>query len=210
MKRRNIKIEKICGAALLLIEKEGLEGLSMRKLAAQLNIEAASLYNHIANKAELLDMIQEHLYSQIPGSFSVKNWKNHLEELAMATRRGLLQIPKVVTLFATRPTITHSSLKQVEITLGVLIKAGFKLSEVMAIYRNIHVFVLGHVLAEVGYTPGENNHQHEPSLEKINIDNYPILKKSYSYKSNSDFEKGFKIGINTIINGLEILLNKRN
>ena len=209
MQKRNLTKQAICTAAIQLIESDGLEGLSMRKIASKLKVEAASLYNHIVNKSELFDNIQEHLYSQIPVNFSNKNWKDHLIELAQNTRLGLLQVPQVVLLFATRPTITSSSLKQAESTLNILIKAGFKPSEVLSIYRNLHVFVLGHVLAEVGQVPGEQDNSHEPSLEKININNYPVLKKSASYQSNINFEKGFKLGLQCMINGLEKLLTRK-
>lgn len=210
MQKRNLTKQAICEAAIQLIEADGLEGLSMRKLASKLKVEAASLYNHFINKSELFDHIQEHLYSQIPVNYlSNKNWKNHLMELAQNTRAGLLQVPQVALLFATRPTITTSSLKQAEATLNILIKAGFKSSEVLSIFRNLHVFVLGHVLAEVGQVPGEQDNSHEPSLEKINIDNYPVLKKSASYQSNINFEKGFKLGLHCMMNGLEKLLTRK-
>lgn len=208
MQKRSLTKQKICEAAIDVIETDGLEGLSMRKLASKLNVEAASLYNHIANKSQLYDFIQEHLYSQIPTNFSEKNWKSHLFDLAISTRKGLLQVPKIALLFATRPTITASSLKQAEITLNTLIKAGFKPSDGLSIFRNLHVFVLGHVLAEVGQIPGEKDDSNEPSLQNINIDEYPTLKKTYSYKSSIDFEKGFRLGLECMLNGLEILLTR--
>lgn len=208
MKKRNLTKQKICDVAIQLIETDGLEGLSMRKLAAKLNIEAASLYNHFKNKSQLFNFIQEHLYSQIPGDFTDQNWKKHLYELAIATRQSLLRVPNVILLFATRPTVTDSSLKQVESTLKILISAGFKKSEVLAIYRNIHVFVLGHILAEVGQVPGKDDGE-EPSLNDINIDHYPVLKKISASKSNLDLEKGFKLGLDSIISGLEITLTRK-
>lgn len=206
MTKRNLTKQKICDAAIQLIEIDGLDGLSMRKLASALNVEAPSLYNHIANKSALFDLVQEHLYSQIPTTFSDPNWKNHLSNLAISIRSGLLQIPKIILLFATRATVTTTSLKQAEITLNVLIKAGFKPSTVLLIYTNLHVFVIGHVLAEVGEAPGEADNRNELYLDKINIDGYHALKKAYSYASNVNFEKGFKLGLRCMINGLEKLL----
>lgn len=206
MQKRSLTKEKISEAAVGLIESEGLEGLSMRKLASKLQVEAASLYNHFSNKSELFDFIQEWLYSQMPTGFPTKNWKTHLSELAVSTRQGLLRTPNVVLLFATRPAITASSLKQAELTLNTLIKAGFKASDVLSIFRNLHVFVLGHVLAEVGQVPGETGHSDEPSLEAVEIDHYPTLKKAFSSKSSIDFDRGFKLGLEGMLNGFEILL----
>jgi TetR/AcrR family tetracycline transcriptional repressor len=209
VQKRNLTREKICEAAIKLINKQGLENLSMRKLAAELNVEAASIYNHIANKSELFDLVQENLFSKMTAIPEEKKWQDYIANMANSAREGLLQIPNVVPLFATRPTITNSALAQAEKTFEILIKAGFKPSEVGAIYRNIYVFILGHVLAEVGRVPGEADNQNEPSLTKINIDQYPILKKSYSYKSNLDFDKGFKMGLTSLICGLEKLRKRK-
>lgn len=210
MRKRSLNREKICAASIALIESEGIEGLSMRKIAAKLNVEAASLYNHIANKSELFDLIQEHLYSQMTPLNTSKNWQDHLVELANCTRNGLLQLPSIAPLFAVRPTITDSSLAQAESTFSILINAGFKIADVAAIYRNLHVYILGHVLAEVGHIPGAKDSHDEPTLNKIDMNHYPTLKKAYRYKSNIDFDKGFKAGLENIISGLEILRRKKS
>lgn len=207
MKKRNLTRTKICETAILLIEKEGLSQLSMRKLAAALNVEAASLYNHIKNKYELFDLIQEFLYAKIALKANEDHWKNHLHELISYTREGLLKFPQIAVLFATRPTITPSSLNQIEKTLNILIKAGFKKSEVLAIYRNLHAFVLGHVLAEVGHVPNETE---EPTLTHLHLDQYPTLKKAFNARPKNDFDMGFKLGLNNILNGLELLLMRKS
>jgi AcrR family transcriptional regulator len=210
LRKRNLTKQKICQQALILIAAEGLEGLSMRKLADQLNVEAASLYNHIANKAELFDMLQEHLYSQLQPPKANVCWQEHLMGLARATRKGLLKYPRVIPLFATRPTITVSSLIQLEMTLNILLQAGFKHSEVITIYQNLHVYILGHALAEIGKVPGQLIEEvNDPSLNKINLNTYPTLKKAYSFKSSTDFAKGFEKGIRNIIRGLETQLNQK-
>jgi TetR/AcrR family tetracycline transcriptional repressor len=205
MKRRDLTQEKICIAAIKIIEAEGLENLTMRHLAKALNIEAASLYNHITNKNALFDAIQEYLYAQIPPVTVTNTWREHLLELAITVRQGLLQIPNVVVLFATRPTVTKSSLQQANLTVEVLINSGFEPADVMVIYRNLHVFVLGHVLAEVGRTPGETEVHPEPSLAIESLNEYPALKKALVYKDSHDFMQGFKFGLNNFLDGLEVL-----
>ena len=209
MKKLSLDRKKICEKAIELIEADGLENLSMRKLAEKLNVKGASLYNHITNKSDLYDLIQEFLYSQMKPLKASAHWQEHLIQLAETTRQGLLSIPNIVPLFATRPTITESSLKQIEQTLKILIQSGFKHFEAFIIFRNINIFVLGHVLAEVGRTPGEPDNQNEPSITKINIDPYPTLKKAGAYKAALDFDKGFRLGIESMIKGLEQIIKKR-
>jgi|GEM_PF-1802163 len=209
MAKVGLNKRNICQAAIDLIDAEGLKNLSMRKLAKRLNVKAASLYNHVHNKSALLDLIQAFLYNHLPVLTNTKDWKKHLMELANATRWGLLHHPNMLTLFATRPTITEAALNQAEQTLGLLLQAGFNQDEVLMIFRNLNVFILGHVLAEVGRPPGTTKEDVEPSIATTNIDKYPILQKASSYKKNIDFDYGFKVGITSLIKGYEHALKKQ-
>jgi hypothetical protein len=87
-------------------------------------------------------------------------------------------------------------------------KAGFKPADGLSIFRNLHVFILGHVLAEVGQVPGGKDSSNEPSFNKININDYPALKKTSSCKSSMDFDKGFTLGLECMLNGLELYLKR--
>ena len=208
MKKRDLTKQKICLTAIELITLSGLENLTMRNLAKTLNIEAASLYNHIANKDAIFDLIQEHLYAQIPLTNPTNDWYKHLFELAMVTRQSLKKVPNCAILFATRPSITLTFLERAEITMSLLIKAGFEASEVMTIYRNLHVYIIGEVLAEVGRAPGHQDGV-DPSIKDVDLTLYPTLKKVSRYKSNFDFDKGFKLGLTTFLNGLTKRLNEK-
>lgn len=195
----------ICQAAIELIQMHGLEVLSMRRLADSLGVKAASLYNHIEHKSQLLDLIQEYLYTQMPAAaIDTNSWQQHLKDLADHTRRGLLQYPNLVPLFATRPTINAASLQQMEQTFGILSRAGFHESEIIYIVTNLHVFILGHLLAEVGKPPGASD-ACEPSLGAVDMSSYPNILHASSSMGGQCFDKEFALGINTFISGLEQL-----
>ncbi len=210
MRKRNLTRELICEAAIQLIETDGLEKLSMRNLASKLGIEAASLYNHLANKSALYDLIQEHLFKQLIPIQNNLPWQNYLRTLATSMRKGLVQFPNVVPLFATRPTVGISAIEQIEKTFAVLFKAGFNHSQVVFIYQSLAVFVLGHALAEVGRVPGGTKEESDIGISKINKEQYPHIMKAYSKKSSSNYDKWFKFGVETLIDGLEVLLKKRS
>jgi len=198
--------EIICQTSIALVAEAGIENLTMRKLATRLDIKAASLYNHVRSKSQLFDLIQGYLYGKMANLKQTKEWKSHLTELACCTRQGLLQNPSLLTLFATRPVITAASLAQAEQTIGVLIEAGFQHSKALMIFHNVNVFVLGHVLAEVGRPPGAEQDDQDPTLENINVDDYPRLKKASQYKNNTNADKGFNFGLRCMLAGLEIIL----
>lgn len=206
IKQRDLTRDKICKAALDVINEEGLEGLSMRRLAQELNIEAASLYNHIKNKSELLDLIQDNLFKNLPTPKEQIDWKKYLNQFAVAMRNGLLQYPNVVPLFATRPSITAAALEQTENTFRIMRDAGFKYADIIFAYQSLCVFVLGHLQAEVGHVPGEKAEM-DPSIANVlEQKKFPHLMNAYSKSGFKHYDKWFKFGIKIMITGLEDIL----
>jgi AcrR family transcriptional regulator len=78
--------QRVADAALSFIDAHGLEGLSMRKLGAELGVEAMSLYNHVTNKADLLDAVAEKLYHDVLEAYGEPSgdWKVHARALCHA------------------------------------------------------------------------------------------------------------------------------
>jgi AcrR family transcriptional regulator len=206
IKQRSLSQEKICTAALAVISSDGLEGLSMRRLATQLNVEAASLYNHVKNKSELLDLIQENLFKKLPKPKEKNDWKKYLWELANSMRNGLLKFPNVVPLFSTRPSVGISALEQTEKAFSILRAAGFRYADVIFAYQSLCIFVLGHLQAEVGHVPGAKEGSEPSFVGKIDPDKFPHLMKAYSQSGGKNYDGWFNFGITAIITGLENIL----
>lgn len=208
VKQRSLSQDKICNAALEVINLEGLEGLSMRRLASQLNVEAASLYNHVRNKSELLDLIQETLFKKLPNPKEQNDWKKYMRQLAISMREGLLKFPNVVPLFATRPSVTPSALEQAEKVFSILRSAGFKYSDVIFAYQSLCVFILGHLQAEVGHVPGSKEDVEPSFASSIDPQKFPHLMKAYAKSGGKNYDGWFNFGVNAIIAGLENILEK--
>jgi TetR/AcrR family transcriptional regulator, tetracycline repressor protein len=86
-RREPLNREKILDAALALASKEGLDGLSMRKLAKTLGVEAMALYNHVANKTDILNGIADRVYAGIERADPQLPWTERVR--ATALRRCL-------------------------------------------------------------------------------------------------------------------------
>jgi TetR/AcrR family transcriptional regulator, tetracycline repressor protein len=99
-RRAKLTPARIVEAALALIDAEGLEQLSMRKLGAALSVEAMSLYNHVPSKDVLLRRVQEALASTVRAEGPVVGWKGLLGALARAAHRVLNDHPKAAPLFS--------------------------------------------------------------------------------------------------------------
>src|SRR5579871_4325912 len=112
--------ERVLRAALEIVDRDGLEALSMRRLGAELGVEAMSLYNHVPSKAVLLDGIYEQILEETGKPRARGTWLDQARHQARALRRALLAHPNAVSLFATRSAATPAALARLEVELAIL------------------------------------------------------------------------------------------
>ena len=146
--------QRVLEAALHLIDQEGLEGFSMRKLGTLLGVEAMSLYNHIESKRALFDGVIELLIVQAPQpSIPHATPREELWAFAHAFRDVLLAHPRVLPLVATSPLRTPATLAILDYLLETIQRA--QITGVQAIYalQCLVGFIVGHTLLGTGTTP---------------------------------------------------------
>jgi len=152
--------ERIVGAALAYLDEHGVAGLTMRRLGAELGVEAMSLYRYVPGKEDLLDAVVESLAESMLNDVEVLSsprdgWQDYLQRLAHGVRRVALAHPKAFPLVASRPPEAPwlrpplRSLEWVEGFLAGLVDEGFTDEAVVAAYRAFTSFLLGHLLLEV-------------------------------------------------------------
>ncbi len=148
--RKPLTREAILDAAIELLDREGLAGLSMRKLGAAVGVEAMSLYNHVPNKDALLDGIHERILLSLEAPTHARTWQSFVRHHALALDRALLAHPNAIPLFATRPAATAASMDRLERYLEVLSRAGFKPIEALSIVQLVAQLVVGHAMWTTG------------------------------------------------------------
>ncbi|SEO81504.1 TetR/AcrR family transcriptional regulator [Actinacidiphila rubida] len=169
--------ERVLSTALELVDREGLSALSMRRLGAELGVEAMALYRYAAGKDGLLDGLVEALYLELherldagfrppagpgaarkrggPGADPAPPWRLELHRIAQATYQVALEHREVVPLLATRmlavPLARRSQavLRAQEDMLGLLAVAGLDEEEAAAAYRAVSAWTLGYVFADL-------------------------------------------------------------
>jgi AcrR family transcriptional regulator len=116
---------RILDAAVELADRDGIDALSMRKLAVQLGVDPMSLYNHVRDKDDLLDGIVDVVIGEIEPSTDGTDWKTSLRATILAARRTLLRHPWAPAVIASRRDASPASLRYYDAILGILRRGGF-------------------------------------------------------------------------------------
>lgn len=181
-----LNIERIVQSALTILDTHGVTGLSMRRLGAELNVEAASLYHHVPNRDALIQKIIDTVSAKAVTISDVSvPWPKALYSFATKYKEALKMHPGVVPLVATHPVSTEAGNKLSTPLLETMEKAKVDHEQALFIIQSIAVFVIGHTLAEVGNWP-------DP----------PTAPQSY-------YDQWFETGISALINGFKLQYNTK-
>lgn len=123
--RAGLSRPAVLAAALHIVDTDGLGGLSMRRLAAELGVEAMTLYHYVSNKDDLLDGLIEEVVTQAKPAHDTADWREFLRSSALALRDALTRHPAVVPLITARPAGTMRNLDTMEYLLSRLTQVGF-------------------------------------------------------------------------------------
>ncbi|MEV4168175.1 TetR/AcrR family transcriptional regulator C-terminal domain-containing protein [Nonomuraea sp. NPDC049709] len=157
-RREPLNREKVLDAALGLADEEGLDGLSMRRLAKSLGVEAMSLYNHVANKADLLDGIAERVFAQVERPDPELPWQEQVRAVALSTYRAFSRHPVVPLALVTdrsNPTSVRA-LAPLDALVGALFEAGFDDVAAWRALGAVNGLVFGSLLMSTGGFTGDS------------------------------------------------------
>ncbi len=171
--------------ALEIIDRDGVEGLSMRRLGEAVGRDPMVLYRHVPNKAAVLDGVVEIVFEKLLLDTTRPNWAAALRDLAHDFRDLACAHPNVVPLLVTRPLATplgmrpQGMLRQLEDVLALLTAAGFSEVHAVLVYRALFGFLYGHVLSELQEAverPEETDDVLRLGLHRLRISEFPHLR----------------------------------
>jgi AcrR family transcriptional regulator len=128
-RRAQLTRERVVTAGIELADRDGIESISMRRLAQELSVEAMSLYTHVRNKDDLLDGMVDAVIGKIATSTGVADWKVSLRQMALAARSILLTHPWAPRLVESRTTPGPATLRYIDAVIGVLREGGFTIAQ---------------------------------------------------------------------------------
>jgi len=206
-RRTPLSRERILKAALALVDAEGVEALTMRRLGRELGVEAMSLYGHVDSKDDLIEGVVEQVFQEmpliVPGGPG--GWQARLRRHVATYRRVLLAHPNVVRLVARRPLDIEGVAAFVESALAELRSLGLDLETADRVLGVLAGFTLGVVSEQVGV---ERQGRRTTRHEDIDPERFPNLAATKP-QTPEDFDREFEMGVDFILAGIERLLEER-
>ena len=198
--------EGVLTAALRLVDAEGLDALSRRRLGRELGRDAMALYRYAPDQTSLFDGIVELVLDELELPDEGQDWRVQLRRGAHNFRRLALAHPHVVNLIMIRPVVTPlglrppSTLRPLEHFLALLSSAGYSAYEALRIYRTYSGFLYGHILAElqeVVVDPDETDDLLRLGLQRLPVREFPLLRGLASdlagYDGAAELDRGLDL-----------------
>ncbi|MBN2292559.1 MAG: TetR/AcrR family transcriptional regulator C-terminal domain-containing protein, partial [Pirellulales bacterium] len=147
----------IARTAILVADREGIEAVSMRRIAAELGGGAASLYRYIKKKDELLDLMMDAVIAEQKLPKASGNWRKDLRNIAHRSRSMILRHPWMIELPAFRSSFGPDSLRWLEFSLKVIDELGLNIDEMLVIAHTLFAFVRGYTAGEIAEREAQKN-----------------------------------------------------
>jgi AcrR family transcriptional regulator len=210
-RRAPLTRERIMRTALEIVERDGIEALSMRRLAKEFGVEAMSLYNHVHGKADILDGIAEVVLDGLELPEEMPNeWAAGIRMLAHAFRSVALAYPRGCAVILTRKVLSPSGLRPMEACLSLMLGAGFDEATAVHAIRVLMSFLVGSLLRQVGVLPtlGER----DPARAEIRIadlvaSGFPSLARVAPLLGTIDHDAEFEFGLEALITAMRARLH---
>ena len=209
-RRAPLSRERVLRAAIALADRDGIEALTMRRLGQELGVEAMSLYNHVANKDELLNGIVDLVVGDIRVPPTGTPWKEAMRERALRAHETLLAHPWAALQIMSRYNIGPGMTQYLDATFGRLLEAGFTVPEALDAWNTIDSHLYGFTMQELNL-PFEADEAPRVSAEvmaQISQSDFPHVTRVIGEIMATGREESFEFGLDLILDGLERRLSR--
>ena len=206
-RRTPLTRDRVLRAAISLVDADGIDALSMRKLGRALGVEAMSLYNHVARKEDILDGIADHVLKQIDLPTAGCDWESAIWKCAVSAHEILSAHPWACNLIMSIPRPLPSRLQYMDSVLRCLREAGFSQSATYHGYHALDSHILGFTLWEAGHViKADEIAGLAALLPQLTAAGYPDLADHAARHLagiGRDEEGEFEFGLRLIVDGLK-------
>jgi AcrR family transcriptional regulator len=212
--RAPLNRERVLRAAVALVDEHGIDALTMRELGLRLGVEAMSLYNHVANKDDILDGMIDLVVGEIDLPEDVVGWRQAMRTRAISAQAVFARHPWASPLIDSRQSSGPARLRYFDWVLGTLRQAGFSLEMAAHAFSVLDSYIYGFGRQSLNTSVGPDADPQEMAeafLRAIPADEYPYLREmtvGYSVAGGRDEDADFAFGLDLILDGLERLLER--
>jgi AcrR family transcriptional regulator len=207
--RAPLNRDRVLRAAVALADEEGMSSLSMRKLGEALGVEAMSLYNHVASKADLLDGMIDIVFGEIHLPSGEDDWRAGMRQRAMSARQVLRRHPWAIGLMESRTSPGPATLRHHDAVLGCLRRAGFSLELAGHAYSLLDSYIYGFALQEASLPFGTGEEAARVARDifaRFDAGQYPYLTEfavARVVQPGYQYADEFETGLDLILDALQ-------
>ncbi|MGH2751898.1 MAG: TetR/AcrR family transcriptional regulator C-terminal domain-containing protein [Actinomycetota bacterium] len=209
---------RIISCAIGIADAEGIEAVSMRRVAHELGATPMALYNHVANKDELMNGMAGQMLQEIDVSaIDLSDWARSIKTGYTEFRRVLLRHPNLLPVLQRKTEMSPDALRPIELAVSILQGAGFSPEEALKAHWTLSGFAMGHVLWQLTNPLLENEGDGMTVNQALALhhrrvlppDEFPCLLATLPAMENYDMDAAWEFGIEAIIEGLKAKLTAR-
>jgi len=200
--------DRVLAAAVEIADEKGVGAVTMRAVASRLGVEAMSLYNHVANKDDILDGMIDLVVQEIELPDNAGSWREAMRCRALAAHQVFGRHPWVPVLMDSRESSGPARLRYFEWVLGTLVRAGFSMEDAARVFSVLDSYIYGFAIQQFNFSALSDASPEERAaaiLEYVPPSEYPFLHRmaSQSAEVGYDAEADFAFGLEVILDGLE-------
>ena len=205
--------DRVLAAAVEIADERGIGAVTMRELASKLGVEAMSLYNHVANKDDILDGMVDFVIEQFDLPSDVDHWREAMRRRAVSAREAFGRHRWAPMLIDSRESSGPARLRYLDWVLGTLMEAGFSVDGASRAFSLLDSYIYGFGIQQFNFSADGDASPEEMAeafLAAVPPENYPHLHRmaAHAMRVGYDAEADFDFGLEVILDGLERILDE--
>jgi TetR/AcrR family tetracycline transcriptional repressor len=218
--REHLTRPRVVAAALAIVDRDGLDGLTMRALGRELGVDPMAAYHWFPNKGAILQGVSEAILSEMPlpepvaEGAQARPWRETGMDMARQFRAALLRHPNALPVASTQPVMTPRGFELVERTAAVMVAGGITPGAAIEAINVVAAFVIGLCVVEAGVTPGSEPIPQEEIMATysgIDTARFPTLASAMVEAAEllADDERQYEQAARALILGLDASFRER-
>jgi AcrR family transcriptional regulator len=198
--------ERVVAAALRVADAEGIDALSMRRLGQELDVEAMSLYKHVAGKEDILDGMVDLVMAEVPVPSPDEPWRTGVRRGCLGLHAALLRHPWAVSVIETRRTPGPTRLRYLDTVVGLLRKGGLDIQGVARAFMALDALVYGFTIQMLSFPLDLQTEADEAAAmaQDVFANGYPnLVDMAMEVASSRGFALDLGFSLDLLLDGLE-------